>query len=371
MERKTFKVLSLDGGGMRGVYASAFLHKMQSNILEKASSSRENELDIGRAFDLIVGTSSGAIIGSGLAAGIPISRIFKAFHIFGSKVFLNPVPTKKRDGCCFWPKLLRDLVCRPRNLKAGEIALRDELEKILGQETIGELWERRGIALSISAIHMANHAAWIFKTPHIDGSNHRDNHYKLSEACLASSAAPIFRSLANIQDPGQDERGTHKTFIDGGLVANNPVLVALWDALEMTNDGDSIEIFCLGTNPPQGGEVIEFDKNCWSYIEWGMASKVVEVSLNAQQLLHHDMALAFSKHFKRDCKIIRFPSTPLRSESSNFVNLDTTSNKASNALIALASADADKVNRMMNDNKCPKSQNMKSLFSKMKTFNQW
>jgi predicted acylesterase/phospholipase RssA len=375
MTKKVFRALSLDGGGMRGIYASAFLHKMQSNILKQPfpikGKDLDDELDVGKAFDLIIGTSSGAIIGCGLVAGIPVSRIAEAFQFFGSSVFPKPVPTKENDGWCFYRKFLSDFFLRSNNLKSGEGALIAELRKVFGDETIEELWKRRGIALSVPAIHMANHQSWVFKTPHINGTNHRDDGYKLWEACLASSAAPIFRSLANIKDPLMNERGTHKTFTDGGLVANNPVLGALWDALEMTEEGDVIEIFCLGTNPPQGGDVVSLKDNAWSYGEWQFGGKVVEVSLNAQQSLHHHMALTFAKHLKRDCRIYRFPSTPLSTELSSFTGLDRVSMKAVNALTALAEADVDKVNRMMNDKNCPQGQAFSSLFSSMKTFNQF
>ena len=357
---------------MRGIYASAFLHKMQSNILNRPlPKCPGDELDIGKAFDLIIGTSSGAIIGCGLAAGVPVSRISEAFQLFGSSVFRNPVPTKENDGWCAFPRLLLDLIIRRKSLKKGEGALVAELKKIFNDETIGDLWERRGIALSVPAIHMANHQAWVFKTPHIKGTNHRDDEYKLWEACLASSAAPIFRSLANINDPLVNERGTHKTFTDGGLVANNPVLGALWDALEMTNKKGKIEIFCLGTNPPQGGDIVNSKDNAWSYCKWQFGGKVVDVSLNAQQLLHDHMARTFAKHFKQDCKIYRFPSTPLSTELSSFTGLDRASTNAINALTALAEADVDKVNRMMNNKDCPQGKAFNALFSSMKTFNKW
>ena len=79
----------------------------------------------------------------------------------------------------------------------------------------------------------------------------------------------------------------------------------------MTNEGDAIEVNCLGTNPPQGVDIVDFNDNAWSYLEWQGGAKVVEVSLNAQQTLHHYMAFTFAKHFKRDCRIYRFPTTPL------------------------------------------------------------
>ena len=375
MKSEAFRVLSLDGGGMRGIYASAFLYKMQSNVLKQPfpleGKDPNDELDVGRAFDLIVGTSSGSIIGCGLASGILISRIAEAFEVFGEKVFPNPVPLQSQDGWRVYHKLLCDLFTRKKNLLHGEQVLEDKLKEVFQDETVGDLWHRRQIALAVPSIHMANHQAWVFKTPHLNGTNHRDDGYKLWEVCLASSAAPVFRALANIKDPNSEGRKTYKTFVDGGLVANNPVLGALWDSLEMTNEGDAIEVYCLGTNPPQGGDIVDFKDNAWSYLEWQGGGKVVEVSLNAQQTLHHYMALTFAKHFKRNCRIYRFPTTPLSRDVSSFTGLDRVSSRAVNALTALAEADADKVNRMMNDTSCPQGQAFNNLFSSLKTFDQW
>ena len=56
-----FRVLSIDGGGMRGIYTATYL-----DALERAFATRRNlpgGLDIGKAFQLIVGTSTGAVIG--------------------------------------------------------------------------------------------------------------------------------------------------------------------------------------------------------------------------------------------------------------------------------------------------------------------
>ncbi|MDB3892061.1 patatin-like phospholipase family protein [Alphaproteobacteria bacterium] len=375
MKSKVFRVLSLDGGGIRGMYTSAFLYKMQSNVLKPPTplegKDPNDELDVGRAFDLIVGTSSGSIIGCGLAAGVPVSRIAEAFKVFGEKAFPYPVPSKSQDGLNFYFKLLCDIRNRKKNLLDGEQALASELEKVFQDETVGGLWERRKIALAVPSIHMANHQAWVFKTPHLDGTNNRDDGYKLWEVCLASTAAPVFRALANIEDPNSEGRKTHKTFVDGGLVANNPVLCALWDSLEMTNEGDAIEVYCLGTIPPQGGDIVDFNDNAWSYLEWQGGGKVVEVSLNAQQTLHHHMALTFAKHFKRDCRIYRFPTSPSSPDVSSFTGLDRVSSSAVNALTALAEADADEVNRMMNDASCLQGQAFSNLFSSIKTFNQW
>jgi uncharacterized protein len=97
--------------------------------------------------------------------------------------------------------------------------------------------EKRGISLSIPAILMSSHRSWVFKkTP---ASGVRDDHYKLVDLCMASSAAPIFRSLAAVDDPNNDH-GVVQVFADGGLWANNPIMVGLVDALACAPKGAPI-----------------------------------------------------------------------------------------------------------------------------------
>ena len=61
---RPYRVLSLDGGGMRGIYTAAFLARLTDQF---ARIRGENALDLGRGFDLITGTSTGAIVGCALA----------------------------------------------------------------------------------------------------------------------------------------------------------------------------------------------------------------------------------------------------------------------------------------------------------------
>ena len=63
---KPYRVLSLDGGGMRGLYTASVLKSLMNRVSKPG-----NDKDIGKGFDLIVGTSTGGILACGLVAGIP------------------------------------------------------------------------------------------------------------------------------------------------------------------------------------------------------------------------------------------------------------------------------------------------------------
>ena len=83
------RVLSIDGGGMRGVYTSAYL----SALAKQAAARREiGDLDVGKAFDLIVGTSTGGIIACALAAGIPLDEVAELYRRHGKEIFPMKMP---------------------------------------------------------------------------------------------------------------------------------------------------------------------------------------------------------------------------------------------------------------------------------------
>jgi hypothetical protein len=58
------KLLAIDGGGIRGIYASQVLERVQN----------EFNAEFHREFDLVAGTSTGSIIAAAIAFGIPISK---------------------------------------------------------------------------------------------------------------------------------------------------------------------------------------------------------------------------------------------------------------------------------------------------------
>ena len=215
-------MLSIDGGGMRGLFSCAYLQGMVSTGKERFNADLS---DIGKEFDLIVGTSTGAILGAGLAAGVPLSDICDLYTEFGSKIFPEKLPESKS-------KLL--FHNRTKLNKIGDEALREVLESKFGDLTFARLFRDRQIGLAVTAVNCSTHRAYVFKTPHDHESNHRDNNVTLVDACLASSAAPIYRSIAVINQT--ETTSEDSMFIDGGLWANNPVLVALIEALRNTDE---------------------------------------------------------------------------------------------------------------------------------------
>jgi len=348
-----FRVLSIDGGGMRGIYSAAYLAALERGFCGQRN---PQGLDIGKAFQLIVGTSTGAIIGCALANGLPVERIVSLYRQNGARIFPRKMPS------AFGWDLLTQWWQRPRLLREGTEALREALTEVFQQTTMKQLWDERNIALAIPAVNMATYRAWVFKTPHDTQTNHRDDQFSLVDVCLATSAAPLFRSLAGITNP---YGGGHDVFADGGLWANNPILVALIEGLRILGTREEeIEIFALGTCGKPEGEIIPFEALDRGLQDWKFGGEAAEVSIAAQEFAFDMIAKLLRPHLKNPVQIIRFPSDKIPAALLQYLDLDETRPDALGALIQHAQRDADLTNSGIQQG-TTEGQAIKALFNSM------
>jgi patatin-like phospholipase/acyl hydrolase len=343
MADRPFRVLSLDGGGMRGAYTATYLAAVASAFSQRRG---VGALDVGAAFDLIVGTSVGGIIACSLAAGVPLESVIAMFREQGHKIFPRRLPA--RPGFLGW-RIFLDLFARPGAIRAGAEQLRVSLSKILGATTIRQLYEHRKIALAITAVEMGQHRSWVFKTPHLPTSNHRDDGYSLVDVCLATTAAPIYRSLAAVDHPDAGPPG-YRVFVDGGLWSNNPVLVGLIEALEIAKPSQEIQIFCLGTCPQPAGETIQRSEVDRGLLQWKLGGHVAPLAIDAQEFAFDNMARMLAKHMApRTVSVTRFPGESVPAALMKYLELDEVRPVAIDALINQARTDADIANSRCND----------------------
>jgi len=325
-----FRVLSLDGGGMRGIYTGAFLARLTDQF---ARIRGEPALDLGRSFDLITGTSTGAIVGCALAVGRPMTEIVGLYREHGPKIFPHRL-TGKRSA-------IYRASQGDRFVRAGDLALRQALTAVLGDVTMLDVFEGRGISLSVPTVLMSEHRAWVFKkTPK---SGVRDDRYPLVDVCMASSAAPIYRSLAAIDDPNTPG-GPKQVFADGGLWANNPIMVGLVDALTIAAPERPIEIFSLGTCPRPEGDHLDAESAHRSMLDWRLGADVAPLSISAQEFAFDNMARLLANAITscgRSIRRVRFPNKPVPASMMPYLALDDTRPEAMDRLVGQANTDAD------------------------------
>jgi uncharacterized protein len=339
---------------MRGIYTAHYLDCVSAGFSRRFD---RGPLDTGKGFDLIVGTSTGAIVACALVSGIPLKDVVSLYRGNGKLIFRRRVPPGLSHD------LPADLIRRPAALKRGNKALQTALTNSFGAETIGQVYKRRGIALAVTAVNLSNHRGWVFKTPHRVGkTNHRDDGYSLVDVCLASSAAPVYRSVAAINVPGG---GGHTAFIDGGLWANNPILVGLIDALEVASSEQTIELYSLGTCPRPAGTPIGPKDVHRGLREWKFGAEAAAIAIDAQEFTFDHMAKLLAPHLKQPCKIVRFPREPVPAAMMQYLDLDDTRQEAGLALMELARTDADMTNSKCSHASDPEGVLLKDLFESM------
>ena len=334
------RVLCIDGGGMRGLYSAAYLSKLEHYLASKRpDAGHEAPLDLGRAFDLIVGTSTGGLMAIALAHGLPAQRMVDLYRDHGAEIFPEKVPS--RLGL----DLVKQVFTRPSLLEAGDIALRTALSEVFGSTTFGELYRKRGVALAIPAVDMANHRGWIFKTRHLPQSVGRDDNVTLVDACMATSAAPVFRSLAAIDHPDGTE---YQVFADGGLFANSPLLVGLIDALALAESGQVIHLFGLGTCKAPGGRVIDRDKVHMGLVQWAFGAKAVSLAMEVQDQATLAMVRHLQPHLTSQVELVMFPSGTVSAEHMHLLEMDDASEDAARVLVMQAETDVQRVLEICN-----------------------
>ena len=351
---------------MRGVYTASYLDALAAGFARQRD---VDALDMGSPFDLIVGTSVGGIIGCAIAAGVQLETMVRLFRDDGARIFSRRTPEelsfslkKPRALLRSLRSLVRDFRGRPASLLAGEEVLRRTLEGCFGQETLAQLHKRRGIALAITAIELGRHKSWVFKTAHSPASNGRDDHIALVDVCLATSAAPIYRSIAAV-DYGEGALRTTHYFVDGGLWANNPVLVALLEAVGLAEAEQEIQVFSLGTCPRPSGESLAANERHKGLPGWKFGGEAASLAIDAQEFAYDNMARMFSHRIRRSCSVVRFPSDTIPASLAPLLALDETSNEAMEAIINQAKTDASFANSACADPESTEGALIRQLFA--------
>ena len=208
-----FKILSIDGGGIKGIYSASLIAYLENHY----------DKQVADCFDLISGTSTGGILGIALANRIPAKNIVQFYEKWGDLIF------------SYKPWSLYNLLRRFEmdlplfRSKYNNEILTKALKEVFEENTLSDILVNEDApGLCIPTIEAITGTPKIFKTPHHESLWH-DANYKLWEVALATSAAPMFFPFAVLKSPFL---GTDELFIDGGLYANNPGLVGLTEALQ-------------------------------------------------------------------------------------------------------------------------------------------
>lgn len=206
---KKIRILSIDGGGIRGILPGTILTYIENELKKQ-----DSDASIGKYFDFIAGTSTGGILGL-LYLYADENRKFKYSANDALNLYLNH--GNKIFKVSFRKKItsLNGLI----NEKYSERELEKALAAYLKNQTLSQLLKPSLVA----SYDMRNRRGHFF-TSH-DANNDISNFY-LKDVARATSAAPTYFQPAKIKSI----YGTPFTLIDGGIFANNPSLCAYSEA---------------------------------------------------------------------------------------------------------------------------------------------
>jgi predicted acylesterase/phospholipase RssA len=202
------RTLSLDGGGIRGSLSVGFLEPIEAIVRARLG----QQATLADYFDLIGGTSTGAIIATMLALGHSVQKVKESYLQLGAKVFSQRTLWARLP--LIGPKLFTAWSVKP---------LEEEAKRLFSEKTtLGSPFIRTG--LCIVAKRADTFSTWPYIN-HPDGRFYPDNaEIPLWKLIRATSAAPTyFRPIkVDVGEPGKPDYGV---FIDGGVsMANNPAL---------------------------------------------------------------------------------------------------------------------------------------------------
>lgn len=245
-----FQILSLDGGGIKGIFSAAVLAHLEDSL----------KINITNHFDLIVGTSTGGLIALGLGIGIKPVDILKFYISNGQKIFPK--------------KVLSDYIWFFRHKYQSE-RLKECLIDRFGEKLLGESKKR----LVIPSYNLGDDDVYLFKTPHHERLK-TDYKVPIWQVAMATSAAPtyfpVFKEINSIRH------------IDGGIWANNPTMVGIVEAVSMLSIPiENIKVFSLGTTDEIKNRPGNLDSGGlfqWSRVATNLILRAQSIGIHTQSL---------------------------------------------------------------------------------------
>ena len=200
-----FRILSIDGGGVRGYLAASIL----ANIEIYLNAVTREEVPLGLRFDFIAGTSAGGLIALGLAHGRTALEIKNLFTSFVPKVF-------GADN-------RRSKLCSIRNPLYGSEPLEEAIREFFGTDELKDLVRD----VCVTSVSLIDAKPRLHKTDYFARNIGRLNE-SLVDVSLATTAAPTYLAAHSSEYSAN--------LVDGGLAANNPSVIAYIDALQFERE---------------------------------------------------------------------------------------------------------------------------------------
>jgi uncharacterized protein len=247
---KRFQILSLDGGGIKGLFSAAVLAHLEDDL----------NLRVTDHFDLVVGTSTGGIIALALGIGMTPREIVHFYVNKGPDIFAGRGPTVPKRMWHWWRHWFRN--------KFKSLPLEKALKECFGEKRLADSKKR----LVIPSYSLGEDDIYLFKTPHHERLT-RDYKVPIWKVAMSTSAAPTFFPCF-----GEVDR---IRLVDGGVWANNPIMVGVAEAVSMLHVPlEAIYVLSLGTTNEVKNRPNELDHGGI----WQWKRSAIDVVLRGQSI---------------------------------------------------------------------------------------
>ncbi len=266
MSKGKFRVLSLDGGGIRGIFPAVVLSQVEKELKAKGFENWQ----IFQNVDLIFGTSTGGILALALSLGIPAEEIKNLYFDNSKKIFGN----KKGFLKCI------------HHSSHDRSSLKSLLEDVFKKYHNGSIPKLRDckVPVGVSIYDLSIGKPSVLKSLYHNRFT-RDPNLPLLDAALSTSSAPTYFDPYS-GDMYKDMKGDvlqFKNKVDGGVWANNPSLIALIEAQKaFKKELIDINLLSIGT-----GERIFLEPNrenkfgIWYWIN-NKRKRIIELFMQGQ-----------------------------------------------------------------------------------------
>lgn len=207
---KLITILSIDGGGIRGLIPATILEFLESLLQELDG----EDARLADYFDIIAGTSTGGLVTAMLTAPnkdkrpLFAAKDIKPFYLeHGPKIFPQHNWLVKGWKFVTGPKYNGKYLHQVIQEKLGDIHLHETVTNVV-----------------IPTFDIRNLQPAVFTT--FEAKEHPSMNAKLSDICIGTSAAPTYLPAHHFQTKDKDGKVHDFNLIDGGVVANNPTFIA-------------------------------------------------------------------------------------------------------------------------------------------------
>ena len=289
-----FNILSIDGGGMKGVISAIVIEELEKIIQEL---SKNKEASITDYFDMVAGTSTGAILA---ALYVMPDQFGRPKYTANDAIQMYLENGKKIFNRSSWHKIITmGGLCGP---KYSNVSYQQLLEKFLEKETIASTVK----PCILPAYHIDEASAYFFST--ISAKRTPEKNFFLKDAVLASSAAPTYFPPAMITSLANKEF----CMVDGGVCCNNPAQCAFTEALKYPNVDSIDDIYILSVGNVDHEYVYPCRKaNKWGLIEWAIPMMHTFMGSSAQ-IADYEMQKLYDSFKNRDhyTRIVKMMQNP-------------------------------------------------------------